>query len=393
MDRKIYFDCCKSSPVHPEVIKTMETFMTGKPWIPGPFTSSGVEAASFLEEVQRNVIKALDGEDNAQIIFTSGGTEANNLAIRGVLVGGDSSKKHFVVIKIDHPSILAVHDELEREGHEVTYLPVDSEGFIDLVALKNSLKPTTVLVSLVHANHMVGTIQPLEDIVKIVKENSKALVFVDACESFTKIPFSVIKTKVDLVSISGHKIHGPQGVGALYVRKGIKLKPLMYGSTTYSELRPGAPNIPGIAGLNKAIELSMTNFEENYQKIKNLSERLIKGIEEKIPYVYLNGARGEKRNPYNINLTFRYVEGESILMFLDMEGIVASSTSSCLSKKLEPDYVLLGLGKSMEEANSAVRFTLSAFNTQEEVDQLLSVLPNIISTLRERSPLKPPKEG
>lgn len=370
----------------------METYFLGKPWVPAPFTSSGIEAASLLEETQKIIIKALDGEENAQIVFTSGGTESNNMAIRGVLGNGDTTLNHLIAVNIDHPSILAVHDALGREGFETTYLPVDSDGFINLDALKSSLGPRTALVSLSHANHMVGTIQPIKEIVKIVRESSKANILIDACETFTKIPLSVSDWGVDLVSITGHKIQGPPGIGSLYIRKGIKLNPLMYGSTTYSELRPGAPNMPGIAGLKKSVEIATEYFQERFSYIKNLNERLIRGIEENIPHVYINGVKGDKRNPYNINFTFRFVEGESILMFLDLYGIVASSTSSCLSKTLEPDYVLLGLGRSREDANSAVRFTLSPSSTIEEIDHLISVLPGIISTLRERSPLKPPQE-
>eukprot|EP00828_Plagiopyla_frontata_P042251 TRINITY_DN6253_c0_g1_i2.p1 TRINITY_DN6253_c0_g1~~TRINITY_DN6253_c0_g1_i2.p1 ORF type:complete len:343 (-),score=40.36 TRINITY_DN6253_c0_g1_i2:1062-2090(-) len=320
-----------------------------------------------------------------EIYFTGGGSEADNWALKGIATAHKNRGNHIITTKIEHHAILHSCEFLEKFGYEVTYLDVDKEGFINLQELKNAITDKTILVSIMFANNEIGTIQPIKEIGQICKEN-KVLFHTDTVQAVGSVPIDVKELNIDMLSMAAHKVYGPKGVGALYIRKGIKIDNLIHGGAQERNRRAGTENIPGIVGMGKALELATSNLENHINKLTRLRKRLIDGL-LKIPYTTLNGPKGDKRLPGNVNVRFQFIEGESILLSLDFKGVCASSGSACTSGSLEPSHVLLSIGVPHELAHGSLRLTLGENSTEEDVDYVIEVLPPIIQRLRDMSPL------
>lgn len=383
--RRVYLDHSATTPVDPEVAAIMMTYYTEKYGNPSSVHAFGREAKQALEQA-RNQVAELIGAESREITFTSGGTEADNLAILGTAQALREKGKHIITSCIEHHAVLETCEYLEKNGFDLTVIPVDEEGVISVDAVKKAIRPDTILITIMHANNEVGSIQPIAEIGKLAKEHG--IVFhVDAVQSLGKIPINVEEMKVDLLTVSSHKIYGPKGVGALYVRKGVRLVPLVYGGGQERKRRSGTENTPGIIGFGKACELAGKRMAEDAEKQRKLRDKLMNGIVERIEYVKVNGPVGEKRLPNNVNISIRYVEGESLLLSLDMLGIAASSGSACTSGSLDPSHVLLGMGLVHEIAHGSLRFSLGRQNTEEDIDYVLEQLPKIVERLRMMSPL------
>ena len=384
--KSIYLDNSASTKVADEVVSAMIPYFTQNYGNPSSLHSFGVAAKKALDDSRKIIADSINANPE-EIIFTSGGTESDNVAVFGVASARKQGR--IIITKIEHPAIKNTTLELKKSGFDVVQINVDGEGFVDFTELEESITEDTILVSIIHANNEIGTLQDIEKIGAIIKSKNPSTYFhVDAVQSYTKVPIDVIKSKIDLLSVASHKIHGPKGVGALYIRKGVKLKALQLGGSHEKNLRAGTENVPGIVGFAKAIELCMVDFDKSMRNISFLRDRLIDGIEKQIPHVILNGPRGDKRNINNVNMSFKYVEGESILLYLDMEGIAVSTGSACSSKNLKPSHVLEAIGLPIELCHGSVRFTLSRYTTKEEIDFVLDVLPGIIEKLRALSPLE-----
>ncbi|HMA60724.1 MAG TPA: cysteine desulfurase family protein [Halanaerobiales bacterium] len=340
----------------------------------------GIEAKEALEEARATIADSLQA-DPEELIFTSGATESNNLALKGVMYN-QKEKGHLIVADIEDFSVLNSAKKLEKQGYEVSYISVDGKGKVNIEELKDSIREDTVLVSIQHANQEIGTVQNIKEIADYLKEKD-ILFHTDATHTFKRIPIDTREIPVDLVTISAHTIHGPRGIGALYKRKGVKLTKIMDGGFQENDLRAGLENIPSAVGFAKAVELVT---EEENEKIKSLRDRLINKVEEEIEDVTLNGAR-EDRVPQNANITFHYVEGESITLHLDMRGFAVSTGSACFSKSLEASHVILGIGGDHERAHGSIRFTFSRYNTEEDVDKIVEAVKDVVENLREISPL------
>jgi len=331
------------------------------------------------------VARFLGAQDAGEIIFTSGGTESDNHAILGAAYAMRQRGKHIVTSTIEHSAVLNTCKFLEKEGYRVTYVPVDEYGIVDLGKLKDAISDDTILVTIMLANNEIGVIEPIEEIAKIVKP--KGITFhVDAVQAVGKIPVDVKKLGADLLSLSGHKFHGPKGIGALYVKKGAKITVFQHGGHQERNRRAGTENVPGIAGMGKAVELARDNMASESARMLVLRDRLYKGVLGSVKYVRLNG-HPEKRLPNTVNIGFRFVEGESILLNLDMEGVAASTGSACTSGSLEPSHVLTAMNVDAADAQGSIRFSLGKDNTQEEIDHVTGILPAIIERLRKMSPL------
>ena len=344
--------------------------------------SMGVEAREAIENSREIIANAL-GASPKEFIFTSGSTESNNMALKGVAQAlGDKKGKHIIVSKIEDFPVLNSAKTLESQGFKVSYIDVDSNGFVDLDALEEAITDETILVSIQHANQEIGTIQDIETIGKICKEN-KILFHTDATHTFKRVPLDVNKIPVDLVSVSAHTIHGPNGIGGLYIRKGTKIKKWFDGGFQEFNLRGGPENVPGAVGFAKAVEL--VTDEEN-KKLQNIRDHLIDRILNEVPETVLNGDK-IKRVPQNVNITFQYVEGESITLHLDMRGFAVSTGSSCFSRTLEASHVILAATGDSERAHGSIRFTFGRFNTMEEVNEVADAIANVVENLRKISPL------
>ncbi|MCD7854338.1 MAG: cysteine desulfurase NifS [Clostridiales bacterium] len=337
-----------------------------------------------VENARAEAAAAINCDKN-EIYFTSGGSEADNWAIKGIANAYKSKGKHIITSCIEHHAVLHTCEYLESEGFEVTYLPVDGEGLISLEDLKAAIRPDTILISIMFANNEIGTIQPIAEIGKIAKEHN-IIFHTDAVQAAGHVPIDVKALNIDLMSISGHKLYAPKGVGALYIRKGIKIKNLIHGGQQERGRRATTENVPGIIGLGKALTDAVAHLEEEAKRQTKLRDKLIDGILSTIPYSRLNGSR-DKRLPGNVNISFEFIEGESILLLLDMNGICGSSGSACTSGSLDPSHVLLAIGLPHEKAHGSLRLSLGRFNTEEEVDYVLEKLPPIIERLRAMSPL------
>ena len=337
-----------------------------------------------VDKARGQVAQALNADLN-EIYFTGGGSEADNWAIKGIASAYKNKGNHIITTKIEHHAVLHTCQYLEKQGFEVTYLDVDEEGFINLEDLKNAITDKTILVSIMFANNEIGTIEPVKEIGEICRER-KVLFHTDAVQAVGNVKIDVKDMNIDLLSLAGHKIYGPKGIGALYVRKGIRIHNLIHGGGQERNRRAGTENIAGIVGLGKAIELASQNLEEHAKNMVVLRDRLIEGL-LKIPYTRLNGPRGDKRLPGNVNVSFEFIEGESILLSLDFEGVCASSGSACTSGSLDPSHVLLAIGLPHEKAHGSLRLTLGDGSTEEDVDYVLEVVPPIIERLRKMSPL------
>ncbi|MCO5387049.1 MAG: cysteine desulfurase NifS [Desulfosporosinus sp.] len=383
--RRVYLDHSATTPVDPEVAAIMMTYYTEKYGNPSSVHGFGRETKQALEQA-RNQVAELIGAASREITFTSGGTEADNLAILGTAEALRKKGKHIITSCIEHHAVLETCEYLEKNGFDLTVIPVDEEGIISVDEVRKAIRPDTILITVMHANNEVGSIQPIAEIGKLAKEHG--IVFhVDAVQSLGKIPINVEEMNVDLLTVSGHKIYGPKGVGALYVRKGVRIVPLIHGGGQERKRRSGTENMPGIIGFGKACELAGQRMADDAEKQIKLRDKLMNGIEERIEYVKVNGPVGEKRLPNNVNVSIRYVEGESLLLSLDMLGIAASSGSACTSGSLDPSHVLLGMGLIHEIAHGSLRFSLGRQNTEEEIDYVLEQLPKIVERLRMMSPL------
>jgi len=376
---KVYLDNSATTKVDEGVLKEMELYFTEKYGNPSSIHLFGQETKRSLEESRHTIAKEIHAKDS-EIYFTGSGTEANNWALKGII--WQTGKKHIVTTKIEHDCVLNACRWLETRGVRVTYLDVDSEGFINLDELKNAITPDTALVSIIHGNNEIGTIQNIEEIGKICRD-SGVLFHTDACQSFTKVLIDVRKQNVDMMTLNAHKIHGPKGVGALFVRQGIEITPLLHGGGQESGLRSSTENISGIIGFSKAVKLAKSKY---IKQITKLRDYLIDEI-LKIPAVKLNGPR-ENRLCNNINVSFMNIEGEAIGGYLDAEGIASSTGSACSSKSLEPSHVLLALGLTPLQANSSIRLSLSKYTTKEEIDYTIEKLKKIVIKLRKISPFK-----
>lgn len=382
--RNVYMDYAATTYVKPEVLEEMMPFFTKKYGNPSSFYGISRETKMAIDKARSRVSKALNCDPN-EIYFTGGGSEADNWAIKGIASAHRKKGNHIITTKIEHHAVLHTCEYLEKNGFEVTYLNVDKEGFIDLEELKNAITDKTILVSIMFANNEIGTIQPVKEIGEICRER-KVLFHTDAVQAIGNIPVDVKEMNIDLLSLAGHKVYGPKGIGALYIRKGVRIDNLIHGGGQERARRAGTENTASIVGLGKAIELATESLEEHNKKITKLRDRLIDGL-LKVPHTRLNGPRGEKRLPGNANITFEFIEGESILLSLDFEGVCASSGSACTSGSLDPSHVLLAIGLPHELAHGSLRLTLGDGSTDEDVDYVLEVVPPIIERLRNMSPL------
>ena len=384
-------DHAATTPTDTEVVKEMEPYFTQKYGNPNSVHSFGQEAREAVEEA-RGKVAHLIGANPSEIIFTAGGTESDNYTIKGIAWANQKKGNHIVTSKIEHHAVLHSCQFLEKQGFKVTYLPVDKYGLIDPEDVKKAITDKTILVTIMHANNEIGTIEPIKEIGKVVK---KAGIYfhTDSVQTTGHIPIDVNDLGVDLLSISGHKFYGPNGVGVLYLRKGTKIVTLIDGGSQEKNRRAGTENVAGIVGLGKAAELAEERLNQGKEKnILRLRDKLIKGIINKIENVRLNG-HPEKRLPGNANFCFEFIEGESMLLSLDMEGVAASSGSACTSGSLTASHVLLAIGLPPEIAHGSLRLTLGKDNTEEEIDYVIDILPGIIEKLRAFSPFKGNWEG
>jgi cysteine desulfurase len=337
-----------------------------------------------IEEAREKVAKAIDAQTK-EIYFTASGTESDNWAIKGVMKANEKKGKHLITTVVEHPAVLEPCKYLEEQGFEVTYLKVDQDGLISLEELENSIREDTVLISIMFANNEIGTIQPIKEIGEIARRRG-VYFHTDAVQAIGSVPVSVKDLNIDLLSLSAHKFYGPKGVGALYIRKGVKFSKFLHGGHQEKGFRGSTENVAGIVGLGKAIELATQNIEENRSKIIELREKIYHEIMGQIPYVRLNGHR-EKRLPGNLNFSFQFIDGESLLLMLDMKGVCASSGSACTSGSLDPSHVLLAIGLPHEIAKGSLRISLGLMNSEEDVAYLMEVLHPIIQRLREMEPV------
>jgi len=385
MNKKIYFDNAATTMVKKEVVDEMIKYLSeyyGNP-------SSGIydigrKSKEAIDKARKIVSSFINADEN-ELYFTSGGTESDNWAIKGVAFANQNKGKHIITTKIEHHAVLHTCEYLEKFGFETTYLDVDKYGMIDLENLKNSIRPDTILISIMYANNEIGTIQPIEEIGKIAKEHN-IIFHTDAVQALGGVRIDVKKQNIDLMSMSAHKVHGPKGVGGMYIRKGVKIDNFMHGGAQERRRRAGTESVQNIVGFAKAIELMGVDFNDKISKLTNLRDRFINGIQNNIEDVVLNG-HPTMRLPNNVNFSYKYIEGESILLWLDMEGISASSGSACTSGSLDPSHVLLATGLDHGTAHGSIRFTIGDETTEEEVDFVIDKMKHIVQKLRDMSPL------
>jgi cysteine desulfurase len=349
--------------------------------------SSGNVARNAMESAREKVARLVAAEKPQEVIFTSGGTESNNLAIKGAAYRNRKKGNHIITTAIEHISVINICKYLQKQGFEVTYVPVDKQGMVDIEKLEEAINDKTVLISVMYANGEIGTIQPIREIGKLAQEN-EVIFHVDAVAAAGQVPINVKEENIDLLSLSSNDLYGPKGVGALYIKAGTKVQPIIQGGGQERGLRSGTENIPGIVGMGKAAEIAKKEMETEGKRLTALRDKLIKGVLDKIDYSFLNG-HPTKRLPGNANLRFSYIEGESLILGLDMYGVQVSSGSACTSKTLEPSHVLLAIGLAHEEAHGSLVFTLGKQNSEEDVDYVLEVLPDVVKRLRALSPLTP----
>ena len=382
--KRIYLDYAATTPTHPDVVKAMLPYFTESFGNPSSIYSYGQEAKGAIEEA-REKVAALIGAREDEIVFTSGGTESDNFAIKGAVFAQKEKRNHIISSVIEHHAILETCHFLERRGFEVTYLPVDEYGLVDPEELKKTITDQTVIVSVMHANNEIGTIEPITELATITRE-AGAYFHTDAVQTVGHIPVNVDELGVDMLSMSGHKLYGPKGIGVLYIRKGTRLVPFMHGGGQERNRRGSTENVPAIVGLGKAAEIALKEMPEEGPRLSILRNCLIKRIMEQIPDTRLNG-HPQKRLPNNVNVSISYVEGESMLLNLDLESICASTGSACSSSSLEASHVLLALGLTHEYAHSSLRFTMGKWTTEQDVDHVMETLLQIVAKLRAMSPL------
>ena len=384
MTRPIYMDHSATTPVDPEVFNEMIPYFTDRYGNASSIHLFGQDARRAVDKARAQVAHLINAEPQ-EIIFTSGGTEADNQAIVSYMIANQNKGNHLITSAIEHHAVLETCEHLAKQGFELTVLPVTSEGVVEQNVLQNALKPSSRLVSIMHANNEVGTIQDIKELASI-SHAAGAVFHTDAVQSMGKLPIDVKAMGIDMLSASSHKIYGPKGVGCLFIRKGIRLPSLLHGGGQERKLRAGTENVPAIVGFGKACELAEQHMTERAEKLEKLAYRLREGILTTIPNTRLTG-HPSQRLPGSVSVCFQFVEGESILLMLDSFGVMASSGSACTSGSLDPSHVLLALGLPHEIAHGSLRLTLGKDNTDEDVDKVLEVLPGIIATLRKMSPL------
>ncbi len=385
--RFVYADNSATTPVYPEVLEAMMPAFGAIYGNPSSLYSKGVEAKKIVDESRQKIADIL-GCKPTEFYFTSCGTESDNWAIKGAAHANATRGKHLVTTKIEHHAVLHTMNALEKEGFEVTYVAPNTDGIITPESVVAALRPDTTLVAVMYANNEIGTIEPIREISEAVKAyDKKILMFTDAVQAIGNIKIDVKELGVDMLSLSGHKIHAPKGIGGLYIRSGARVHNFVDGGGQERSRRGGTENVAYIAGLAKALELADKNLAD-MPRVGAMRDRLARGIMEKIPYARLNGTM-EHRLPGNVNVAFEYIEGESMLLLLDMAGICSSTGSACSSNSLEPSHVLLSIGVPVEVAHGSLRLSLGRDNTEEDVDYILEVLPNVVKRLRDMSPIYP----
>lgn len=376
--RRIYLDNAATTAVSPEVLEAMLPYFTQVSGNASSIHGYGREAKRAIENARRQVMRALNAAAPQEIYFTSGGTESDNWAIKGAALA--IGKGHIVTTAIEHHAVLHTCQWLEKQGYTVTYLPVDEYGRVTAAQVEAALREDTILVSVMAANNEVGTLQPIAEIGALCRARG-VLFHTDAVQAAGAIPLDVQAMNIDLLSLSGHKLHGPKGAGVLYVRKGVKIETLLHGGAQERGFRAGTENVPAIVGLGKAVELAQEHLAQNAAQVMRLRDKLISGLMERVPGAKLNGHPTE-RLPNNVNISFDRVEGEALLLRLDLVGVAGSSGSACTSGAIDPSHVLLALGLTPSQANGALRLTLSTDTTEEEIDAVLDILPPIVEDLR-----------
>lgn len=385
MDKKIiYMDNAATTPVKPEVLDAMLPYFTEKFGNPSSIYSISSQNKKDITTARETIAKAIN-TDTANIYFTAGGSESDNWALKATAEAYSNKGRHIITSKIEHHAILHTCDYLEKRGYNITYIDVDENGIVDLKQLEEAIRPDTILISIMFANNEIGTIEPIAEIGKIAKEHG-VLFHTDAVQAFTQVPIDVEEMNIDMLSVSGHKINGPKGIGFLYIRKGVKIRSFVHGGAQERSRRAGTENVPGIIGLAKATEIAVGNMKERTAKEIEVRNHIIERVMNEIPYTRLNGDR-ERRLPNNINFSFQFIEGESILIKLDSFGICASSGSACTSGALDPSHVLLAIGLPHEIAHGSLRLTISEDTTMEDADFVVDKLKGIVERLRSMSPL------
>jgi len=382
--RKVYFDHSATTPVHPAVAEEMMQYITGNFGNPSSVHSFGREARKAVEAAREKVARGI-GARTEEIVFTAGGTESDNMAIRGVARANRERGNHIITSAVEHHAVLDTCKALEKDGFRLTVLPVDEHGLVRVEEVAGAIGDQTILISIMHANNEVGTVEPVGEIGRLARERG-VLMHTDAVQSIGKIPVRVADLQVDFLSLSGHKIYGPKGVGALYIRGGARWQPIDFGGGQERKRRPGTENVAGIVGLGKALELAVADLDEARFRLAKLRDRLLRGVLDKIPRVRLNG-HPTLRLPNHVNLSFELIEGESLLLSLDMQGIAASSGSACASGSLSPSHVLTAMGIPHAIAHGSLRLTLGQDNTEADVEYFLTALPPIVERLRSMSPM------
>ncbi len=384
MEKIIYLDNAATTRTAPEVVDAMLPYFTEKYGNPSSVYGFAAENKEVISRQRRVIAEVLGAKEN-EIYFTAGGTESDNWALTATAEAYASKGKHIITSRIEHHAILHTCEYLEKRGYEVTYLDVDENGLVDPKKVEEALRPDTILISIMTANNEIGTIQPIREIGEIARAHG-VLFHTDAVQAFAQIPINVEECHIDMLSASGHKLNGPKGIGFLYIRKGVKIRSFIHGGAQERKRRAGTENVPGIVGLGKAVELAVSTMEERAERETKLRDYTIARIEKEIPYCRLNGDR-VKRLPNNINFSFRFIEGESMLIKLDLKGICASSGSACTSGSLDPSHVLLAIGLPHEIAHGSLRMTLGADTTKEDLDYTVDCLKQIVEEIRSMSPL------
>lgn len=387
MSTSIYMDNNATTRTKPEVVEAMLPYFT-EFWGNGSskFYDLGNEAIEKMTALRESVANNIGAKNANEIYFTGSGCEADNWAIKGIAYANARKGNHIITSKIEHHAILNSCAFLEKHGFEVTYLDVDSEGIVNPADVEKAITDKTILISIMTVNNEIGAIEPIKEIAEIAHKH-KVIMHTDAVQAIGHMPINVNDLGVDMLSMSAHKFHGPKGVGALYIKNGIRIENLIHGGGQERGKRAATENLAGMAGLAKALEIAVENLDKNTEYMRKKRDRLIEGIENNIPYCRLNGPRGDKRLCNNVNFSFKYIEGESILMLLNMYGIAASSGSACASGSLDPSHVLLAIGLPHEIAHGSLRLSISEDTTDEEIDKVIEVLPQIVQRLRDMSPL------
>ncbi len=387
MMRRVYMDHTAGKPVDPRVLEAMLPYFSEMFGNPSSLNRWGNEARKAVEDARAKLASLIGAKRSEEIFFTSGGTESNNLTIRGVAYRNKDKGNHIVTTEIEHMSVMNTCKSLLKEGFDLTFVPVDKYGVVNLQALEKAITDKTILVSVMYANGEIGTLQPIKEVGEMVHHRG-VLLHVDAVAASGQVPINVENENIDLMSISSNDMYGPRGVGASYIKTGTRVQPIIFGGGQEKGLRSGTENVPAIVGMGKAAEMAKAEMKTEGEMLSNLRDKLIEGLIQNIPRSFLNG-HPTKRLPNNANVRFSYIEGESLLLSLDVLGVAASSGSACTSKTLEPSHVLLAIGLKHEEAHGSLLFTLGKQNTEEDVDYVVKALPDIVKRLRSISPLTP----